>query len=900
MTILRSREIIPKSSPKTLKSRIIEPPTPKQFHEDSKAISSPSSSPAQKPELDSVSVSGTGRRRSLRLASKFKVADEDVRKDSISGRRRERESESGEIGMNRNSEKDSSSDSDAENVDGKIGGNGIARVLDSREKKARVFSTVEERVSVSVEADMGIKVIEDGIGKAIMGLGESGLMVEEVRGLKETELVSIGDGENEEVKEKHGRNLGKLGLSSDSGSFRRRSERIMTASDAKGKRKLGIDLNSPSLDLEVDDGRDKGLLSLGSRVAKRRMQGIGVDSNGIEDHGGEDKESKGSLNDEIGEGVDVDKKERDPAADESSPVDGKRSYSSEEKGKGKLVKDSWLSIGIDPVKLDLEPEAEDLIEAAVSGLIQLLETVPLEEKKRHAEVTARIKASRRRQYKEMFQDTARQNASRFAHFHTEEEEDHPSSSETEREIPSVEADPEIEDWPGPFSTAMKIIKERAMNLNVLPKNLKSDVSKPAPLIEWMPSKDEDRNRSKPSVPSLQDLCLNILAKNAEAIASLEHVPDVLRHKLSQLLCDSRRMDSHFMSLLVNGAPTEIRINDCSWITEEQFTRIFKGCDLSNLMVLQLDLCGRCMPDDILPATLAHSPNSLPALSYLSLRGACRLSDIGLNALVASAPTIRSLNLSQCSFLTSTSIIILADSLGSVLRELYIDDCQNIDVMLILPALKKIEHLEVLSVTGIQTVCDDFVSDLITLHGPNMKELVLADCVIVSVNHVPLTTMDVFIGCRKLTNASLKVIAENCPGLYVLNLINLRKLTDSAIRYLANGCRKIHTLKLCRNTFSDEAIAAFLEASGESLKELSLNNVSKVGHNTAISLARCSRKLLSLDLSWCRNLTDEALGLIVDSCLSLRLLKLFGCTQQDFDKKLDKYHAVDRGLLVSPG
>lgn len=46
----------------------------------------------------------------------------------------------------------------------------------------------------------------------------------------------------------------------------------------------------------------------------------------------------------------------------------------------------------------------------------------------------------------------------------------------------------------------------------------------------------------------------------------------------------------------------------------------------------------------------------------------------------------------------------------------------------------------------------------------------------------------------------------------------------------------------------------------------------------MSLARRSRRLRTLDLSWCRNLTDEAMGVIVDSCLSLRVLKLFGCTQ----------------------
>lgn len=55
-------------------------------------------------------------------------------------------------------------------------------------------------------------------------------------------------------------------------------------------------------------------------------------------------------------------------------------------------------------------------------------------------------------------------------------------------------------------------------------------------------------------------------------------------------------------------------------------------------------------------------------------------------------------------------------------------------------------------------------------------------------------------------------------------------------------------------------------------------VIQVGFNTAASLGRRSKRLHTLDLSWCRNLTDEAVGFIVDNCLSLRMLKLFGCTQ----------------------
>ena len=83
------------------------------------------------------------------------------------------------------------------------------------------------------------------------------------------------------------------------------------------------------------------------------------------------------------------------------------------------------------------------------------------------------------------------------------------------------------------------------------------------------------------------MCLKILVKNVDAIASLESVPDALRHRLSQLLCDSRRINGHFLELLVRGTPTEIRLRDCSWLTEEQFTESFRTCDTENLVVCGL-------------------------------------------------------------------------------------------------------------------------------------------------------------------------------------------------------------------------------------------------------------------------------------------------------------------------
>lgn len=44
---------------------------------------------------------------------------------------------------------------------------------------------------------------------------------------------------------------------------------------------------------------------------------------------------------------------------------------------------------------------------------------------------------------------------------------------------------------------------------------------------------------------------------------------------------------------------------------------------------------------------------------------------------------------------------------------------------------------------------------------------------------------------------------------------------------------------------------------------------------------CSDKLEELDISWCRAIPNNALGLLVDSCPALKKLTIFGCSQARF-------------------
>ncbi|KNA21656.1 hypothetical protein SOVF_041280 [Spinacia oleracea] len=545
----------------------------------------------------------------------------------------------------------------------------------------------------------------------------------------------------------------------------------------------------------------------------------------------------------------------------------RRRFSKEEKGKSVMSSErlsreekekglmSEIDCELDDVELDLAANVDLDSEMMVDFLNKFDVDVDVD-------VHENVSVNETKNVRDRFKDIARRNAAKYAHFNAEEEEgnhvneeDESVSDEDEPEMATEQPTGNVEDWPGPFSTAMKIIRDREKNLKSGVKNSSSEKGR-FPLVSWI-RKERDPECWKRAPPSLQILCLKILEENVDAITSLESVPDELRNRLSQMLCDSRKMNLHFLSLLLDGSPSEIHLADCSWLEEHAFEKSFEACNIKNLKVLQLDLCGHCVSDSSLRKALV--PKGLKTLTTISLKGGCRISDAGLAELVASAPALRSMNLSQCSLLTDVGLDSIAESLGSILQELYLDDCYTLGAMSILPKLMRLKKLELLSLRGVATVSDKFIRKLIRENGQNMKELVLANCI-------------------NLTDSSLKVIADTCSQLRVLDISCLGKLTDIGMAYITNGCRNIQHLKLCRSPFSDDAIAAFLETSGESLKELSLNNISKVGQNTTISLARRCKNLEFLDLSWCRLLTDEALGLIADSCWSLRLLKIFGCTQ----------------------
>lgn len=545
MTVLRSREIasprmMSKSSAKAVDSGILEPDTPVKTLErlNSQFTTSPlSSSPKATSGNDKRPEIGTVCRRSSRLASKLDL-NEGVEIVETLSRKRER-FDAGDEGnlCDAKGQNESSSSADLGNFG--HSNDGVESVKQVRRKRKSSMDVDLSGLEVVGKDQEEKKVLNLRSGRKIVKKGGKRRISDSSEGIEngvgdklcsanDTVCMSNGCGGNDDVMNDSEAEVGDADH------------------DCMNKHKKS-------------SGEDKGK----GKVIEKAPFISGVDLLKLKL---EDKEADGSIT-------------------EPQNWVQTRSLRRKEKGKEKLVENGFSSKSSDSVEFKSETKMEKYNEAVASSSSSLAVDISSQKAEQiNISVTAE-----RRVYKERFRDIARRNASRFAHFSSQEEEDYNVADVSARESPPSDIDIETEDWPGPFSTAMKIIKDRQMNASVQQQNFSLGKSGGASVI-WIPKKDQQHNLQKQLVPSLQDLCLTILVKNADAITSLDCVPDVLRHRLSQLLCDSRRMDNHFLGLLVQGSPAEIHLRDCSWLSEEIFTKTFEVCDISNLTVQLLLVC----------------------------------------------------------------------------------------------------------------------------------------------------------------------------------------------------------------------------------------------------------------------------------------------------------------------
>mmetsp|Transcript_30660 Transcript_30660/g.117291 ORF Transcript_30660/g.117291 Transcript_30660/m.117291 type:complete len:381 (+) Transcript_30660:795-1937(+) len=346
-------------------------------------------------------------------------------------------------------------------------------------------------------------------------------------------------------------------------------------------------------------------------------------------------------------------------------------------------------------------------------------------------------------------------------------------------------------------------------------------------------------------------CVDKLEELLEAGLLCEMFPDA-KAEVAKELCRQRKFNGDILPHFAEKHTSVLALPDCSYLTEEDLLSAFGQCQGPGLDQVNLGFCGRGMSDQTLATLSTDSSN----IRELTLEGCYRLSDNGIEAMLKNLNKLETLDLSSCTRITSKTVRNIVRYAGNTMLVLRLRTAAQLSGEDFLP-IAELKHLESLCISENRRVDDGSLIRIISEAGSKLQSLNMA-------------------GCTELTDKLVSAVAECCPHLEEICL-DETQVTDVGLRKLTSKCSSLASISLrsCSNITDEGCIHAIKNCK---IQRLSLNGLYCVTDATLLALKRYSEGLEELDLSWCRAITDEALGQFVDTVPSLRLLKLRGCSQ----------------------
>jgi len=194
---------------------------------------------------------------------------------------------------------------------------------------------------------------------------------------------------------------------------------------------------------------------------------------------------------------------------------------------------------------------------------------------------------------------------------------------------------------------------------------------------------------------------------------------------------------------------------------------------------------------------------------------------------------------------------------------------------------KLQHLKNLNLGWCEYLTDGGLKKLINATGGNLELLDLdgtrisgesLDIVEEKLQH--LKNLD-FQACKTLTDAGLKRIINSTGGNLELLVLNGTKISGESLDILEGKLQHLRNLKLCCWYLTDGGLKKIILSTGGNLELLELNGIKVSGESLDIVEGKLQH-LKSLKLISCKNLTDGGLKKIIDATGgNLELLDLIG-------------------------
>jgi DNA repair protein RAD7 len=378
---------------------------------------------------------------------------------------------------------------------------------------------------------------------------------------------------------------------------------------------------------------------------------------------------------------------------------------------------------------------------------------------------------------------------------------------------------------------------------------------------WTPSRDPSLGvRPCCNVPLLSEITTRLVTDLIEDVQTLFGLPDLVKNQLATEVSKRRALNPATLRLFTEHSPAEICLPDCSNLDPEVLLPGILDAATPNLEKLELRLVGRGMTDSV--AASLSSQGVLSSLKYLRLTGAYRLSDEGLVSVLNRTPELLSLGLPQCSRIVGPAIEALPQ-LTPNLKELDVAECRGLGATTLTRAISGLPTLESLTLDGISSEIDDMLLGVIASGAvPMLRCLSLA-------------------ACPQMTSAGIRKVVAALPHMIKLVLSECSNVDAALVVEIAGKCKQLEEISLrrCINV-NDGAVEAL--STLDELRKIDLSGIVGLTEVAVVALAKngAAASLQEVNLSWCRAVSPACLGLLADSCRSLKKLVLWGCSQVD--------------------
>lgn len=333
--------------------------------------------------------------------------------------------------------------------------------------------------------------------------------------------------------------------------------------------------------------------------------------------------------------------------------------------------------------------------------------------------------------------------------------------------------------------------------------------------------------------TLQQLCIEKLAKHSEDIDEFGDMPEPIMNRLSEIFSKKRAMNSTTFKLFLQPNLDEVKIHEAAYLQTEDYSQIFAV---------------------------------VPGIKKLALRNCCQFKDVNMDYMIEKAKQLEDIQLLGANLVANDKWIDLFVARGQDLKSL------------------KVEWLD--------AAFDDQAVEALSTFCPNLERLKIERC-----KHLGVESIDAIARMEKLQHLTLrlcnevprerlvKMISQVGSGLRTLCLENfldnVSDPDDTLLETIHNTCHKLSKFRFIEsNECSDEGyVNLFTNWSNPPLRYVDLNSTRDLDNanpdgpeDYPIGLASAGfttlmqhsgSKLEYLDIASCRHISRDTFAEIFD-------------------------------------